>query len=272
MQLVGFTLGLYLLLTGAMFVMQRSLLYPAGRELPDIARYATHGIQAVQTQTAEGLALTHWYLPPPSPEAPVIVAFHGNAGHIGDRVPKLLPIAGAGFGLLIAGYQGYGGNPGRPSEVRLTADAHTLLDWLVAEGTGPERTVLYGESLGTGIAVKMSADRRGAALILESPYSSVADVAQMHYWYLPARWLILDGWDSASRIIRNPVPLLVLHGTADRTIPLKFGQALYDAAPEPKEMVVVPEAGHVDLLERPEVLRRVITFLRRHTRPLDQTG
>jgi fermentation-respiration switch protein FrsA (DUF1100 family) len=265
-QLVGFTLGLYLLLTGAMFVMQRSLLYPAGRERPDIARYAAHGIQVVQTQTAEGLILTHWYLPPPNPEAPVIVAFHGNAGHLGDRVPKLLPVAGAGFGLLLAGYRGYGGNPGQPSEAHLTADAHGLLDWLEAQGTGPDRTVLYGESLGSGIAVKMSAEGRGAAVVLESPYSSVADVAQMHYWYLPARWLILDGWNSLRQIARKSAPLLVLHGTADRTIPLKFGQALYDAAPEPKELVVVPEAGHVDLLERPEVLTRVIAFLHRHTR------
>jgi fermentation-respiration switch protein FrsA (DUF1100 family) len=244
-----------------MFVMQRSLLYPAGRERPDIARYAAHGIQVVQTQTAEGLILTHWYLPPPNPEAPVIVAFHGNAGHLGDRVPKLLPVAGAGFGLLLAGYRGYGGNPGQPSEAHLTADAHGLLDWLEAQGTGPDRTVLYGESLGSGIAVKMSAEGRGAAVVLESPYSSVADVAQMHYWYLPARWLVLDTWDNAKRIGELRAPLLILHGERDRVVPVRFGRRLFELAPEPKRALFVPDAGHNDLFNRSEAIAAVMAFV-----------
>lgn len=267
MHLIGIALGAYLLLTGAVFVMQRSLLYPGTRDRPDLAQHAAHGIEAVTTRTADGLELTHWYLPPPVPGGPVIVVFHGNAGHLGDRVPKLLPLAAAGYGLLLAGYRGYSGNPGQPTEAHLTADSRGLLKWLAERGTASDHTILYGESLGTGIAVKMAAEGRGGALVLESPYSSIADVAQMHYWYLPARWLILDAWNSLAHIGRVSAPLLVLHGAEDRTVPLRFGRALFDAAPDPKDILILSEAGHVDLLDRPHVALRVAEFLRAQVPP-----
>lgn len=265
MHVVGAVFSFYVLLTGAVFVMQRTLLYPAGRELPELARHAVQGIEAVTTRTADGLELSHWFLPPTAPDAPVIAIFHGNAGHLGERVPKFLSLADAGYGLLFAGYRGYGGNPGKPTEAHLTTDSRGLLEWLARQGFGPERTVLLGESLGTGIAVKMAAEGRGSAVILESPYSSIAAVAQKHYWYLPARWLILDKWNSVDHVQRISAPLLILHGTEDQTIPLRYAEALFDAAPEPKEMVVVPGATHVDLFDHPGVTERVIAFLRTRT-------
>lgn len=267
MQLIGTVLGLYLLLTGAMFVMQRTMMYPGAHDVPDLRRYAGQGIGEVTTRTADGLELTHWFLPPAAPEGPVVVVFHGNAGHLGDRVPKLLPLARAGYGLLFAGYRGYSGNPGRPSEARLTEDSRGLLAWLEARGTAPGRTVLFGESLGSGVAVKLAAEGRGAAVVLESPYSSIAAVAQAHYWYVPARWLILDKWNSLAHVGRIAAPLLILHGTEDRVIPLRFGEALFEAAPEPKDMLVVPGARHVDLFDHPGVTERVIEFLRGHVPP-----
>src|SRR3546814_6308969 len=97
--------------------------------------------------------------------------------------------------LLAAGYRGYSGNPGKPSEPGLTADARSLLDWAAAEGYGRERLVYYGESLGTAVAVKIASERPPSALVLEAPPSSIADVAQAHYWYLPVRLLIRDPWD-----------------------------------------------------------------------------
>lgn len=267
MHFIGTTLSVYLLFVGAVFAFQRSLLYPAGREAPDPSHAAVSGIQAVATETEEGLSLTHWYRPPARPDAPVLVVFHGNGGHAGDRISKLLELYRAGLGVLIAGYRGYGGNPGRPSEEALSADARGLLDWLAAQGIGPERTVLYGESLGTGIAVKMAAERPVGAVVLEAPYTSIAEVAQHHYWYLPARWLVLDRWDSMARVPDLEVPLLVLHGSDDRTIPARYGRRLFEAVSGPKELLVVEGGAHNDLYDYPEVPARVIDFLGRHLAP-----
>ena len=264
MNLVGTTVVVYLLLNVAVFVMQRTLLYPAARQAPNLATYKVTGLSEVTTQTPDGLTLRHWYVPPAEAGRTVLVVFHGNAGHLGDRVPKLEPIIRAGFGVLFAGYRGYGGNPGKPTEDDLTADARLLLDWLAAQGVAPERTVIYGESLGTGIAVKMAAERDFGGVILESPYTSIAEVAQVHYWYLPAKWLVLDKWDSMAQIGRIRAPLLVIHGGRDKTVPTRYGRRLFAAAPEPKELLILERASHNDLYDHPQVAERVIAFLRSH--------
>ncbi len=264
MNFVGTALSVYMVLGAAVFVMQRSLMYPAARHPPDISAAGVAGLRVVTTETLDGLRLSHWYRPPADGKRLVLVVFHGNAGNLGDRVPKMADLMQAGFGVLLADYRGYGGNPGRPSEEGLTADARVLLDWLAAQGIAPQRTVLYGESLGTGVAVKMAAERPVAALILESPYTSIAEVAQAHYWYLPAKWLVLDKWNSMAHIERIGAPLLVVHGARDRTVPPRYGRRLFEAAPEPKEMVVLDEGGHNDLYEFPQVPDRVVDFLRRH--------
>ncbi len=269
MNLLGTTVVVYLLLCGAVFVMQRSLLYPAARQVPNLANHDVAGLHEVTTQTPDGLTLRHWYVPPSAPGAAVLVVFHGNAGHLGERLPKLAPIIEAGFGILFAGYRGYSGNPGKPTEDDLTADARLLLDWLAAQGVAPDRTVVYGESLGTGIAVKMAAERETAAVILESPYTSIAEVAQTHYWYLPAKWLVLDKWDSMARIGKLRAPLLVLHGARDKTVPTRYGRTLFAAAPEPKELLILERGAHNDLYDFPEVAERVIAFLRRHAPAAD---
>ena len=264
MNFVWTAVGVYVLLVVAVFIMQRSMLYPAARQTPDIAAAGVEGLRVVTTETADGLTLSHWYRPPVDGQAPVLVVFHGNAGHLGDRVPKLAELMEAGFGMLFAGYRGYGGNPGQPSEEDLTADARLLLDWLAAQGIAPQRTVLYGESLGTGLAVKMAAERPVAAVILESPYTSIAEVAQMHYWYLPAKWMIRDKWNSMDHIGQIGAPLLVIHGARDRTVPLRYGRRLFEAAPDPKEMLVLDGADHNDLYDFPQVSERIIDFLQRH--------
>lgn len=269
MKLIAAVFGGYLIVLGAVFVMQRSLIYPAGKTVPDAAMAAAAGIRMVTTHTADGLGLTHWFRPPADDSTPVVVVFHGNAGHVGDRVPKLIELMRAGFGVLLSGYRGYGGNPGQPSEEALSADARLLLDWLAGQGVPPERTVLYGESLGTGIAVKMATERPAAAVILEAPYTSIAEVAQAHYWYLPARWLVLDKWDSISRIARINAPLLLMHGLRDRTIPARFGRRLFEEAADLKQLLLIEDGEHSDLYDFPEVPRQVIDFVRTHAVPSD---
>jgi hypothetical protein len=144
-------------------------------------------------------------------------------------------------------YRGYGGNPGSPSETGLYADGAAALDFLDHQGIMPNRLVLYGESLGSGVAVRMAGQHEIAGLILEAPFTSVAQVAQYHYPFVPASLLVRDRFDSLSRIRAVKVPILILHGGRDTVIPMRFGRALLDAAPGPKEGWFAPEAGHGDL-------------------------
>jgi fermentation-respiration switch protein FrsA (DUF1100 family) len=256
---------IYLGILLGVFALQRSLLYPASKEVPRLSEAWAPGFRAVTTEPEEGVKLTHWYREPADAEGPVVVIFHGNAGHIGDRVPKYAPLYEAGFGIFLVGYRGYGGNPGRPSEDGLSADARSVLDWLSGSGLTPGRLVLYGESLGTAVAVKMASEREAAAVVLEAPPSSIAEVAQAHYWYLPARWLVLDKWDSLSRIAEISAPLLIFHGGRDRVVPQRFGRKLFAAAAEPKQAIFLPEGQHTDLLDFPQVATEVVAFIRAQT-------
>jgi uncharacterized protein len=152
-----------------------------------------------------------------------------------------------GYGVLMLEYRGYGGNPGAPTEAGLYDDARAGLDFLQHQAITANRLVLYGESLGSGIAVQIAAGQRVAALILESPFTSVAAVAQYHYPYVPAARLIWDRYDSLSRISRVRAPILILRGDRDAVVPAPFSETLFDAAPKPKESWSAPDAGHVNL-------------------------
>jgi fermentation-respiration switch protein FrsA (DUF1100 family) len=220
-------------------------------------------MEAVTVTTEDGLDLVHWYRPPTAPNGLVVVIFHGNAGHIGDRVPKYWPLLQAGLGVFFAEYRGYGGNPGRPSEDGLTADGLSVMAYLSARGIAPERIILYGESLGTGLAIKLAAGRPVAGLILEAPPGSIAEVAQAHYWYVPAKWLLLDQWNAIDLMGQVAAPLLLMHGEADGVVPVRFGRRVYKAADGPKEALFLPRGGHADLYSFPEVPARVIDFVRR---------
>jgi fermentation-respiration switch protein FrsA (DUF1100 family) len=243
---LGSALTAYVALVGALYFFQRHLLYfPIGGR-PQLGQLAALGVQEVRLRTADGLFLLSWYLPPRG-DRPVIAYFHGNGGHIGYRAERLRGFAQYGYGVLMVEYRGYGGNPGSPSEAGFHADAAAALDFLRDCGIAAKRLALYGESLGSGIAVALAAHNEVAALILEAPFTSVAEVAQYHYSFMPAAALVRDRFDSLSRIGEVRAPILVLHGERDRVVPIRFGRALFDAAPQPKEFWLSREGGHEDL-------------------------
>ena len=248
-------------IVGAMYAFQRNLMYFPDVSLADIARSAYPGGAAVNVTTADGLTLAGWYWPPPKPGAPVVVVFHGNAGHHGHRTDKAVAFTQPGFGVFIAGYRGYGGNPGTPTEQGLYADARAALDWLQGQGVAGEQLVLYGESLGSGVAVQMATERKVAAVVLESPYTSVPDVAAERYPFVPVRALTLDRYDSLSKIARINAPLLIIHGERDRVVPVKYGRRLFEAAHEPKKAVFFPYAQHNDIFAG-DAVKAVLDFLR----------
>ncbi len=246
-------------IVGLAFAFQRSLLYFPWTETPDPAAFGAADMAVVRYPAADGLDLAGWYRAAEG-DRPTILYFHGNGGHLGLRADKVRPLLDAGYGLLLAGYRGYGGNPGHPSEAGLIADGRGALDWLAGQGVPAERVVLYGESLGGGVAVPLAVAVPVAGLVLEAPFTSIAEVAQRHYPFLPARWLVRDRYDNLSAIGRIRSPLLVIHGERDEVTPFALGRRLFDAAPEPRRLAAIPGGRHNDLHAR-GAMRFVLEFL-----------
>ncbi|MBT5264118.1 MAG: alpha/beta hydrolase [Rhodospirillaceae bacterium] len=239
---------LYSLLVAALFTFQRRIIFPANTSLPDKVQAGVSDFSEVRVTTADGLNLLGWYRPAPE-SRPVVVIFHGNAGHIGHRGYKARGLADAGYGVLLASYRGYGGNPGRPSESGLIADGRAWLDHLEHEGIAARSIILYGESLGTGVAVSMAAERETGAIVLEAPFTSILEIARKRYWFVPVAWLLKDPFDSMARIAKVTAPLLILHGERDDLIPVTHGRQLFVAATEPKTLKLYADSGHNDVFD-----------------------
>ncbi len=243
----------YLALAALLFLFQRSLLYHPSATVPTPAESGVGEMRVVGLRTEDGLTLQAWYAPPRTAGGPVVVYFCGNAGHIGYRAFKVRRLLDAGFGALLVGYRGYGGNPGRPTEAGLYADGRAALRFLDGEGVTPGRIVLYGESLGSGVAVRMAQEQAGggpvAGVVLETPYTSIADVAAWHYPLLLARWLVRDRFDALAAIGAISAPLLVFHAHDDSIIPIALARRLFDAAAQPKEARWFDSGGHGGLFE-----------------------
>ena len=242
---------------------QRSLLYFPDQNLPAPQAVGAPGFSVVTLNTADGLALTSWYAAPASSAQPVIVLFHGNAGNIAHRLFKAVPLTGAGAGILLVEYRGYGGNPGSPTEEGLYHDGRAAIAFLRGTGILADRIVLYGESLGTGVAVQLATENKVAALILEAPYTSIPDVAGTHYPILPTGWLTRDKFRNKDKIQMLDEPLLIVHGVKDDIIPVRMGRQLYALAPEPKQSMWVAGVGHNDLFG-PAVAGEVLAFIDTH--------
>lgn len=240
----------YSLVVALAYFFQRNLLYFPDKTAIPPALTAAPDMQVVALEAADGVALKAWYKAAATGGTrprPTILLFHGNAGNLAYRADKARVFLDRGYGVLLAAYRGYGGSGGDPSEAGLLADGRAALDFLRQAGVAPETIVLYGESLGSGVAVAMAGEYEVAALLLEAPYSSIADVAASHYGYLPVRWLIKDRFDSLARIGAVRVPLLVVHGERDEIIPNALGQKLFEAANEPKTLRIIPGAQHNNL-------------------------
>ena len=248
--ILGGVIAIYLALLALLFVMQRRLLFVPNTQRPDLADAALGPkMRPIEIATVDGLRLLAWYQPPAGNPGALMLYLHGNAGHIGNRSDRVRPYLEAGFGVLLAEYRGFGGNPGRPSEAGFYCDARAALDFLAQQGVAARRIVLYGESLGTGVAVQMAIEREYGALVLEAPYTSVAAVAQSRYWMFPVRSLVLDRFDSLSKIGRVRCPVFVMHGERDQVIPIRYGRELFLAAPEPKEAKWFAEGNHTNFDE-----------------------
>lgn len=234
----------YCIVVAAIFVIQRKIMYfPDPHVLPIPA-----DAQKIRVTTQDHLALTGWYFENDK-KKPTIIYFHGNAGNFSHRTPKIRHYTQAGYNVLLTEYRGYGGNSGKPNEEGLYADARAYITWLKNEkSVSDDKIILYGESLGTGIAVQMATEFPVAALVLETPYNSMVFTASEHYPFLPVSFLLLDRYESNRKIVslRN-IPTLFLHGHKDTTISFTCARKLYELAPEPKKFMEFPEGNHNNL-------------------------
>jgi uncharacterized protein len=226
-----------------LFVFQRGFVFKPSGELAAPADKGVMGAETVSLTMRDGVGLKGWRSDP-QPGLPVFLYFHGNAGNPSGRAERFRRIIEAGYGLLAFSYRGFPGSGGSPGEAAMFSDALEIFDRLNGEG---ERIVLYGESLGTGVATYVAAERDAAALILEAPFTAAADIAADTYPWVPVTLLMRDQFRSLDRIGRVNEPLLIVHGTADAVVPLHYGRALFDAANEPKRFEVIEGASHSNL-------------------------
>lgn len=237
-------------LVAGLYVAQRALLYHPNGDRPRPGPALAHLVTIQEVPSHDGLGLFSWWAPPARPDAPVIVYFHGNAGTQYDREERVAGFISKGWGVLMPGYRYNSGAGGDPSETALIADGKAVLDWVVAKGVLPDQIVLFGESLGSGVATALAREEgAAAALVLDAPYDSIMEVAAKVYWYVPVRHLLKDPFDSHTRIGDVRIPVLIGHGGEDTLIPDRHGRRLFEAANEPKIFVFKPEAGHTELFE-----------------------
>jgi fermentation-respiration switch protein FrsA (DUF1100 family) len=251
---------------GLLWSQQRRLIYfpwPGG--VPAVWSVLAGG-QDVTLATEDGLRLGGWFLPArDGGRGPAVLVCNGNAGNRALRAPLAAALRRGGLSVLLFDYRGYAGNPGRPSEDGLAADARAAQAWLAARPeVDPARMAYFGESLGAAVALRLAVERPPAALLLRSPFTSLVDVGRLHYPWLPVGLLLVDRYESAAQVARLTVPVLVIAGERDQIVPAALSRRLYDAVPSPKRFMLVPGADHNDaaLLDGGQMIGEIVTFLK----------
>lgn len=243
-------LALYTLVVVFIYFYQRNLQYFPDKSKPGTPKdNGVPEMSIINIKTADGLDLVAWFAPPQRKDGKIIVLFHGNAGNLAGRGIKARYFIDRGYGCLLCEYRGFGGNPGRPTEQGLYADGRAALKWLEDNGYIPAQFVIYGESIGTGVAVQLASEMQPRHLVLEAPFASAVEIAKRSYPILPVDYMMHDRYDNIAKIGKVYSSLLVVHGDEDPVIPIDSGKRLFDAAKHPKEFCSIAGGGHSDLYD-----------------------
>jgi fermentation-respiration switch protein FrsA (DUF1100 family) len=258
-------LAMVLVVVALGWLFQRRLIYlPAPGRVPP-APAVLHAGQDVAFDTADGLRLRGWFVPAATGRSrATVLVLNGNAGNRVARAPLAAGLSRAGLSVLLLDWRGYGGNPGSPSERGLVADARAARAYLAARGdVDPARLVYFGESLGAAVAVQLAVERPPMALVLRSPFTSLAEVGRVHYPFLPVGLLLRDRYASIEQVGGLRCPVLVVAGAGDGIIPWEQSRQLAEAIPEPKRFVLIPSADHnsLELLAGQRVIGEVVRFV-----------
>jgi fermentation-respiration switch protein FrsA (DUF1100 family) len=238
---IGYLGGLVVL-----FFAQRTVIFPIPQTVrtPPGAAGFPEAEEHILT-TADGERVIVWHVPA-KPRYAVVLYFPGNGDFLAGCVSRFRDITSDGTGLVALSYRGYAGSSGRPSEQGLLRDAAAAYAFTAAL-YGTDRIMVWGFSLGSGVAVALAAEQPVGKLILEAPYTSIVDIAGALLRLVPVRWLVRDQFRSDQRIARVTTPLLIMHGARDSTIPIVHGERLFALAHEPKQFVRFPEGDHDNL-------------------------
>jgi pimeloyl-ACP methyl ester carboxylesterase len=242
---VGLLYGLVVLLAWAG---QRQLVYnPDPRKISPSA-VGLGSVEERWVEAADGVRFVAWY-GRPRPGQPTLLYYHGNGGNLALRAERIRRFMERGWGIYMMSYRGYSGSGGLPSEVDNVSDAKLAWQDLLRTGVRADDVVIYGESLGTGVATQVALDAAARGLILDAPFTSIVDIGASRFPMLPVRLLLSHRYETINVIGEVRMPLLVVHGEADRIVPVEMGRQVFAAAtraPEPKRLVTFPGAGHAN--------------------------
>ena len=237
----------YILLIIVVFFFQRNLLYH-----PSVNNYSkgvvlqeSIEIEKAKINTDDDIQLLAWFYNNDIKKFKTILLFHGNAGSLENRIYKLNHFKDLKVNFLIVAWRGFSGNRGKPTEAGLYIDAKSAIKWLNSKGVTEENIILYGESLGTGVAVEIAQNKNYAGIILESPYTSMVHIGQKHYPFFPVKLLLKDKFESHKKIKKISIPVLVMHGRLDNIVPFAMGKKIYELANEPKFFYVQEYGDHM---------------------------
>jgi len=224
---------IYSLVLTLTYIFQRNLLYHPTENNYSGDRILVD-IEKVKIKTSDNIELISWYHNKDFNKYKTILYFHGNAGSLENRIHKINHFKDINVNFLIFAWRGFSGNKGKPTEKGLYEDAKSAVQWLKLKGINEENIILYGESLGTGVAIEIAQNKNFSGVILESPFTSMIDTGKDKYPFLPVRFLLKDKYENNRKIKNIKSPILVMHGKIDKIVPFYMGKKIYELANEPK--------------------------------------
>ena len=224
---------IYLFILASTYIFQRKLLYNPGENNYSGDQLLVD-IEEIKILTEDNIELLSWFHKKDLKKYKTILFFHGNAGNLENRIHKINHFKDMKINFLIVSWRGFSGNKGQPTEKGLYKDGKSAVKWLKMKGVEEKDIVIYGESLGTGIAIEIAQNKNFAGIILESPFTSMVDAGKTHYPYLPVRFLLKDKYESDKKIKKVKSPILIMHGKIDQIVPFYMGKKMYEIANEPK--------------------------------------
>ena len=246
----------------ALFMLQRKILYKPAREQLAPHHYGLNELEQVDLMAKDGTNIKAWYKPAPKGRLTMLY-FHGNAGNLADRSEKLEALQKRGIGIMALSYRGYGNSEGSPTEQGIYQDARAAIEYLQQEkNISNDQLFIYGESLGSGVAVQMATEQHFRALVLEAPYTSITNTGYERYPLFPIKFLLKDHFDSIGKIPNVHTPLMIFHGYLDMVMPIHHGRQLLQAANEPKEARFFDHVGHTNF-DLDEITKIAVEFAER---------